>query len=183
MKGMVIEQQMLVKELTPYGRQVIDLLSNGPDKKQIAEELAGMPAWEMLALGLLKNGLKNERIVEELINAVCTIKLLCRQFNEESADSDSNQEAVLRAYNIYYKVVSLQMLHLTDQEKRVLGLLKGGPTNQQMADSLSVSRNTVKAHMSSILSKLGVADRTQAALWAVYNLDYYLELEALEKAA
>jgi len=56
---------------------------------------------------------------------------------------------------------------LTKQELRVLKLIGGGLNNESIAEMLSVSRNTVKAHVSAVLSKLGLSDRTQAAIWAV----------------
>jgi DNA-binding NarL/FixJ family response regulator len=48
----------------------------------------------------------------------------------------------------------------------VLGLLAQGLTNAQLARQLVVSEKTVKTHVSSILAKLRLADRTQAALFA-----------------
>ena len=56
---------------------------------------------------------------------------------------------------------------LTDREAEVLRLLARGKANKQIATSLYVSEKTVKAHVSSILMKLGVQSRTQAALYAV----------------
>jgi DNA-binding NarL/FixJ family response regulator len=56
---------------------------------------------------------------------------------------------------------------LTDREAEVLRLLARGKANKQIASSLYVSEKTVKAHVSSILMKLGVQSRTQAALYAV----------------
>jgi two-component system, NarL family, response regulator LiaR len=56
---------------------------------------------------------------------------------------------------------------LTDREAEVLKLLARGKANKQIASSLYVSEKTVKAHVSSILMKLGVQSRTQAALYAV----------------
>ena len=56
---------------------------------------------------------------------------------------------------------------LTDREAEVLRLLARGKANKQIASSLYVSEKTVKAHVSSILMKLGVQSRTQAALHAV----------------
>ena len=56
---------------------------------------------------------------------------------------------------------------LTDREAEVLRLLAHGKANKQIASSLYVSEKTVKAHVSSILMKLGVQSRTQAALYAV----------------
>jgi DNA-binding CsgD family transcriptional regulator len=51
---------------------------------------------------------------------------------------------------------------LTDRELRVLNLLADGLSNPQMARLLSISRNTVKFHVSSIISKLGATSRTEA---------------------
>lgn len=56
---------------------------------------------------------------------------------------------------------------LTARELEVLGELAAGRSNREIARALSVSEKTVKTHVSSILAKLGVADRTQAALFAV----------------
>jgi two-component system, NarL family, response regulator LiaR len=56
---------------------------------------------------------------------------------------------------------------LTDREAEVLRLLARGKANKQIASNLYVSEKTVKAHVSSILMKLGVQSRTQAALYAV----------------
>jgi NarL family two-component system response regulator LiaR len=56
---------------------------------------------------------------------------------------------------------------LTPREHEVLRLLARGLSNRLIAREFALSEKTVKAHVSAILSKLGVADRTQAALYAV----------------
>lgn len=55
---------------------------------------------------------------------------------------------------------------LTSREMEVLLLMAQGKTNQEMADELFISLKTVKVHVSNILAKLGVQDRTQAVIYA-----------------
>jgi DNA-binding NarL/FixJ family response regulator len=56
---------------------------------------------------------------------------------------------------------------LTGREREVLAEIASGRSNREIARALSVSEKTVKTHVSSVLAKLGVQDRTQAALLAV----------------
>ncbi|MET9321482.1 response regulator transcription factor [Streptomyces sp. NPDC003038] len=56
---------------------------------------------------------------------------------------------------------------LTDREREVLSLIADGRSNREIARLLVLSEKTVKTHVSNILMKLDLADRTQAALWAV----------------
>ncbi|CAB4756739.1 unannotated protein [freshwater metagenome] len=55
---------------------------------------------------------------------------------------------------------------LTARESEVLALVAEGLANKQIARQLNISEKTVKAHLTSIFTTLGVTDRTQAALWA-----------------
>jgi DNA-binding NarL/FixJ family response regulator len=56
---------------------------------------------------------------------------------------------------------------LTERETEILRLLSGGYSNKEIANSLKVAEGTVKNHVSNILSKLGVRDRTRAVLKAL----------------
>nr|WP_218036855.1 response regulator transcription factor [Bacillus thuringiensis] len=64
---------------------------------------------------------------------------------------------------------SIQVNVLTARENEVLQLLAKGMSNKEIASVLVITEKTVKAHVSSILSKLNLSDRTQAALYAVKN--------------
>jgi len=55
---------------------------------------------------------------------------------------------------------------LTERETEILRLMAGGYSNKEIANSLGVAEGTVKNHVSNILSKLGVRDRTRAVLKA-----------------
>jgi DNA-binding NarL/FixJ family response regulator len=55
---------------------------------------------------------------------------------------------------------------LTGRELEVLRLVAEGFTNPEISDILSISNHTVKSHVDHIFNKLGVNDRTQAAVWA-----------------
>ncbi|WP_340538852.1 response regulator transcription factor [Nocardioides sp. GXZ039] len=56
---------------------------------------------------------------------------------------------------------------LTDQEQRILDLIGEGLTNRQIAQHLHLAEKTVKNYVSSLLAKLGLSSRTQAAIFAV----------------
>ena len=58
---------------------------------------------------------------------------------------------------------------LTPRESEVLVLVRQGLANKQIARRLGISERTVKAHLTSAFQRIGVVDRTQAALWAERN--------------
>ena len=58
---------------------------------------------------------------------------------------------------------------LSEREREVLLMVADGLANKQIARQLSISEKTVKAHLTSVFRRIGVTDRTQAALWAERN--------------
>ncbi|MHB1943602.1 MAG: response regulator transcription factor, partial [Acidiferrobacteraceae bacterium] len=57
--------------------------------------------------------------------------------------------------------------HLSNQERRVLDLVAEGFTNREIAERLYLAEKTVKNYVSSMLAKMGMARRTEAAVYAV----------------
>jgi DNA-binding NarL/FixJ family response regulator len=72
----------------------------------------------------------------------------------------------LSASNVAFESAELPE-PLTDREKTILRLLAGGYSNREISDLLKISDGTVKNHISSVLAKLGVRDRTRAVLKAI----------------
>ncbi|MGC3970835.1 MAG: LuxR C-terminal-related transcriptional regulator [Pirellulales bacterium] len=58
---------------------------------------------------------------------------------------------------------------LTKREKEILIILATGATNREISEQLGISAETVKEHIQHMLRKIGVTDRTQAAVWAARN--------------
>ena len=85
-----------------------------------------------------------------LLDPVITRRLIGR-FAEQSPQSQPLAERLER---------------LTERERDVLQCLGGGLNNQEIADALSIGAATVKTHVSSLLSKLGLRDRAQAVVFA-----------------
>ena len=65
------------------------------------------------------------------------------------------------------QIESIEAERLTARERQVLELIVAGCANKRIAVELGISEKTVKAHVGHVLAKLGVSDRTQAALLAV----------------
>jgi DNA-binding NarL/FixJ family response regulator len=65
------------------------------------------------------------------------------------------------------RAVAVQPEQLTRREREVLELIAAGRSNKRIAFELGISEKTVKTHVGHVMAKLGVSDRTQAALLAV----------------
>lgn len=108
----------------------------------------------------------------------------------KDASMEKIEEAIIEVYNggvliqpnVAKKMVNMfsKMTHedieiddrvdqLTDREKDILRNLGEGKSNREIADVLYISEGTVKNHITSVLSKLELRDRTQLALFAVKN--------------
>ena len=81
-----------------------------------------------------------------------------------SASSINTAPSISTAPSYIDPTASIEQL--TEREREILTLVARGASNRQIAENLYLTEGTVKNHMSNILSKLGVRDRTQAALKA-----------------
>jgi len=80
-------------------------------------------------------------------------------------------QSFLRAGNDGHRAPPLMKTNiLTPRETEILVLVSAGSKNEQIADELHISPNTVKTHIYNIFKKIDVPNRLQAALWAVKNL-------------
>jgi DNA-binding NarL/FixJ family response regulator len=79
------------------------------------------------------------------------------------------KEELKKASNGVSGIETVSGIPLTLREGEVLQRLANGLTNKEIALSLGISYETVKEHVQHILRKVGVSDRTQAAVWAVRN--------------
>ncbi len=97
---------------------------------------------------------------EDLLN---TIRIIAR------GDSTLDAHAAVRVRARLRKAGSAaaELSDLTDQERRVIELIGEGLTNRQIAERMSLAEKTVKNYVSSLLAKLGLERRTQAAALAV----------------
>src|SRR5919198_5085936 len=75
--------------------------------------------------------------------------------------------ATLLARRVRERTVQPSAEPLTDREREVLALVARGLSNKAIADELAITERTARTHVSNILGKLGLASRTQAALYAV----------------
>ncbi len=74
-------------------------------------------------------------------------------------------------------------INLTFREQEILRLLATGISNNEIADKLFISHNTVKTHIYNIFQKINVPNRLQATLWAAKHLQSPMRIDATAKSA
>jgi len=139
------------------GVPVIVVLHGGPDTGRAVEAL------RMGARGLLDKNADGERLAEAIREAqlgeITIMPRFATHLVEGYAALASSKRGPFRD-------------GLSQREIDVLGLLARGQTNQQIAEQLSLSVHTVRAHLRSVMQKLGARNRVQAAAYAVnHGLD------------
>jgi NarL family two-component system response regulator LiaR len=130
--------------------QVIALTSF--QEKELVQE-----AFQAGAISYLLKNVSGEDLAEAIRASYAGRRMLAKEAVEALTQDDSTEASIGR--------------DLTLREREVLNYLAKGLTNPEIAQQLSVSRSTIKAHVSNILSKLGVSNRAAAiALALEHNL-------------
>lgn len=130
--------------------QVIALTSF--QEKELVQE-----AFQAGAISYLLKNVSGEDLAEAIRASYAGRRMLAKEAVEALTQDDSTETSIGR--------------DLTLREREVLSHLAKGLTNPEIAQQLSVSRSTIKAHVSNILSKLGVSNRAAAiALALEHNL-------------
>jgi len=143
-----IETTRRVKQISPR-TQVVVLTS-------YHEDVHIFPALKAGAISYILKDMKMEKLAEVLHRAVqgeVTLHPRVAARVLQNIRGENGEEQPL-------------FTDLTDRETDVLKLIANGLTNSQIAEKLIISENTVKGHVSNILSKLHLADRTKVAVYA-----------------
>jgi NarL family two-component system response regulator LiaR len=129
--------------------QVIVLTSFGADDQALAAVRAGASGWlgKDVPPAELESAIRTVARGGSVLDPAVATRVLAEVASPGGSDPGLDQ--------------------LTAREREVLGLLGRGLSNRDLAATLFVAEKTVKTHVSSILSKLHLSDRTQAALFAV----------------
>ena len=143
-----IETTRQIKKISPR-TQVVVLTS-------YHEDAHIFPALKAGAISYILKDMKMDKLVEALNKAVqgeVTLhpRVAARVLQNIRGDGGEDQQL---------------FTELTERELDVLKLIANGMTNSQIAEELVITENTVKGHVSNILSKLHLVDRTQAAVYA-----------------
>lgn len=128
--------------------QIIALTSY--QEKELVQE-----ALQAGAISYLLKNISGEDLAEAIRSSYAGRSMLAKEAVEALVRADQEENLIGR--------------DLTLREREVLGYLKKGMTNPEIAQELSISRSTVKAHVSSILSKLQVSNRAEAIAFAIEN--------------
>jgi DNA-binding NarL/FixJ family response regulator len=162
-----INPDVVLLDMRMPGKSGLDVLQelSAEDKLPPTIILTTFDDDEMVLAGIkagAKGFLLKDVSLEELVEAIRTVA------EGGSAVKPAVTERLLKGLeNMHTDFMSLDRPDpLTERETEILRLMAGGYSNKEIANSLGVAEGTVKNHVSNILSKMGVRDRTRAVLKA-----------------
>jgi NarL family two-component system response regulator LiaR len=143
-----VEATRKVKDISP--RTQIIILTSFHEDEHI------FPAFQAGAISYLLKDVKATELVEAILRAS----------KGEATLHPRVAARLIKQFSYGESEQSNPFTELTEREMEILKLIARGFTNQKIAEELVISVGTVKGHVSNILSKLHLADRTQAAVFA-----------------
>mgnify|MGYP001821815059 FL=1 len=162
-----IDPDVVLLDMRMPGKSGLDVLQelSAEDKLPPTIILTTFDDDEMVLAGIkagAKGFLLKDVSLDELVEAIKTVA------EGGSAVKPAVTERLLKGLeNMHTDFMSLDRPDpLTERETEILRLMAGGYSNKEIANSLGVAEGTVKNHVSNILSKMGVRDRTRAVLKA-----------------
>lgn len=162
-----IEPDVVLLDMRMPGKSGLDVLQelSAADSLPPTIILTTFDDDEMVLAGIkagAKGFLLKDVSLQELVDAIKTVA------EGGSAVKPAVTERLLKGLeNMHTDFMSLDRPDpLTERETEILRLMAGGYSNKEIANSLGVAEGTVKNHVSNILSKMGVRDRTRAVLKA-----------------
>ncbi|MGQ9467744.1 MAG: response regulator [Anaerolineae bacterium] len=178
-KALLHRPDVIVMDIRLPGRSGIDacrdIVSQLPDTRVImltsyAEDELLFDAIEAGACGYVLKQIGSD----DLIRAIEAVGR-----GEALLDPSVTRQVLDRVREAARKDEAAAFAELTEQELRILSLIAKGKTNREIARALYLGEGTVRNYVSSILSKLGVTNRAEAAAFAVrHNLEEYLRSRA-----
>jgi NarL family two-component system response regulator LiaR len=152
---------------------LMDLVMKEMDGIEATKQI--IEAWPEAKIIIVTSFLDDDKVYPALEAGATSYMLKTSKANEiaEAIRSTYNGETILEP-EVTGKIMNKmrnpekEPLHdqLTDREMEILMLVAQGKTNQEIADELFIALKTVKVHVSNILGKLMVQDRTQAVIYA-----------------
>ncbi|MBA4535577.1 response regulator transcription factor [Bacillus aquiflavi] len=152
---------------------LMDLVMNGMDGIEATKEIIN--AWPEAKIIIVTSFIDDEKVYPAIEAGAISYLLKTSRANDiaEAIRSTYHGQSVLESEVTGKMMMRMtkknkKLLHedLTNRELEILLLMAEGKSNQEIADELFIALKTVKTHVSNILSKLEVQDRTQAVIYA-----------------
>ncbi len=152
---------------------LMDLVMDGVDGTEATQEI--LRQWPEAKIIILTSFIDDEKVYPAMQAGACgyilktsTAKEIAQAVRETYSGNAYIEDEVTSIMEEKREEMERTHLHdqLTNRENEVVQLIAKGYTNQDIADELFITLKTVKTHVSNILSKLEVEDRTQVAIYA-----------------
>jgi DNA-binding NarL/FixJ family response regulator len=171
-------QAMAVFAQTEPDLVVLDLSMPGPDGEEVMRELrSASPRCRILVLTSSVEPATVQRVVRAGADGYqlkdspsASLVEAARSVLRGESPVDARLTRSLLGATEWSESDSGEALELTDRERDVLRLVSLGLANKQIALRLGIGVSTVKTHLSSVFQRIGVTDRTSAAIWARTHL-------------